>query len=183
MVNNVKGNEVLYGKKIFLDAISNDLIMSMSNDMLPVEVIEQFHDGTAPLRPMTASEIMQSIKNTGELVFAVRLIDNDRCVGVASLHSVSWKSRYSELTVGVFDETNYSVELVKDVIQTILQFAYWEANLNRVGINVSEDQVILVDALEQVGFVFEGRLRQHIFRNGNYLDQLTYSILQREWSV
>jgi len=71
--------------------------------------------------------------------------------------------------------------MLTDVIQTLLQFAYWEANLNRIAVHCADDNVLLITALEKIGFTLEGRMRQQLYRDGRYIDQVTYSILAREW--
>jgi len=182
MTKSIRGDEVRRGQHIYLDAVSNDLLNTISDDLLSDTLLNYWHNGTAPLRPTTAKELIESQKKTGDIVFAVRWIEDDTCIGVASLSDIGWNARHAEMRVGVIDEDYLTEDSLSDIIQTVLQFAYWEANLNRIGVNCAEDKTTLINALEQVGFTMEGRWRQQLFRNGDYLDQLTYSILSRERS-
>ena len=83
--------------------------------------------------------------------------------------------------MGIVDETYYTSEMLGDVLQTVLQFVYWEANLNRIYVYCASDNSVLLDTLDHSPFTHEGQLRHEIYRNGDYLDRHIYSILQREW--
>ncbi len=178
----IRGDEVRRGEIIILDALSKDAIASLGEISLAEHMLQQLHDGSVPLFPMTAQEVAQSAKASGELVFAVRLLADKTVIGVCRLSNVDWKSRHAQLHISITDESFYQVEMMTDMIQTVLQFSYWEANLNRIYVYCLEDHEILRMALAQVGLTHEGQLRQEVYRNGRYLDVSVYSILQREWS-
>lgn len=181
-MNNIKGNEVRYGKQIYLDSVYPDLIEAVSGVPLSITMLEQLHDGTSALVSMSARQVMSETKEQSELAFSIRLQSDQSCIGVCALDNISWSTRHAQLIVKILDEAHYASDVVLDVIQTMLQFVYWEANLNRIGIYCSDDHSILIDALEQAGFTNEGRMRQHIYRNSRYFDRRIFSILQREWS-
>ena len=178
----IKGDEVRYGKLIYLDALSNEIIDSLSTARLSETMLIQLNDGKTPVYPMSAQRVAQFAKLEGGLIFAVRLITNKTCIGVCRLTDIAWQARHAKLQISLFDEAHFSADMLIDVIQTVLQFAYWEANLNRVYVHSPEDHTVLHEALEQIGFTNEGCLRQEVYRNGCYLDILIHSILQREWS-
>ncbi len=125
---------------------------------------------------------MESYKESGELLFALRLSGDETCIGCCRLTDIDWQVRRAQLFIGIVSEAHYTLEILTDVIQTVLQFAYWEANLNRIAVHCVEDHVLMQAAVEQVGFTNEGRFRQEAYRNGRYLDKIMYSILQREWA-
>ena len=53
--------------------------------------------------------------------------------------------------------------------------------LNRIMLTVSEPNTGGVKAYEKVGFKIEGRLIQACFRDKEFHDKLTMSILKSEW--
>ena len=177
-----KGDEVRHGSRIYLDAISKEVIDSIGDDPLSEKMLVQLNDGTGPITPMTAEQVLQSYKSGGELAFAVRLLTNKTCIGACRLADISWQARHAQLFIGIVSDVHFTGEIVADVLLTILQFAYWEANLNRIYVHCIEDNSLMKEALEQAGFTNEGRLRQEVYRNGRYLDKFIFSILQREWS-
>jgi RimJ/RimL family protein N-acetyltransferase len=178
----IKGDEVRNGAMIILDSVSKDVISSLGDHLLPEAIVCQVNDGSIPLFPMTAQDIVQSDKNNGELVFAIRLLAENTVIGVCRLSDIDWKSRHAQLHISIVEEAYSTSAMFVDVIQTMLQFAYWEANLNRISMQCLEDHMLLQEALDEVGFTDEGRLRQDTYRNGGYVDKVVYGILRREWS-
>lgn len=181
MNNLIKGDEVRQGQQIYLSALSKSVIENLSEEILSENMLSYLHDGSAPIFPTSAHKVAQSIKDAGEIVFAICLKNNKSCIGIAQLHGIGWQPRVATLKLSILSEDFYTIEILEDVIQTMLQFVYWEANLNRVSIQCVENNTTLQQAIEQCGFTNEGRLRQEIYRNGKYLDVIVYSILAREW--
>lgn len=179
----IKGDEVRHGKQLFLDAPSQENIDSLDDSRLSEKMLYQLNDGRIAIQPTSAKKVAEASKSSDGLGFALRLQDDDHCIGFARLGDIGWQARIATLTITILDEAYFTVNIVEDAIQTILQFAYWEANLNRIGVDCLEDNSVLREALEKTGFTQEGKLRQEAYRDGRYLDILVYSILVREWSA
>lgn len=177
----VKGDEVRRGTYIVLDAISKGIIESLSTELLSETMLHHLSDGQKPTYPTTAHDVAEAYKEQGGMVFALRLDADQSCIGFARLGDVSWQGRHAHLEISIVDEQHLSVEMLTDAIQTVLQFTYWEANLNRIYVHCIEDDSVLREALERVRFTHEGDLRQEAYRNGHYLDIGIYSMLQKEW--
>lgn len=178
----IKGDEVRHGKYIYLDAVSKDIIDSLSDNLLTDNILYHLNNGSTAISPMNAKEVLESYKESGELVFSLRLRTDETCIGTCRLGNIDWKSRHAQLFIGIISEAHLTLDMLVDIIQTTLQFVYWEANLNRIYIHCVEDDTLLPEALEQTRFSNEGYFRQEVYRNGCYLDKVIYSILQREWS-
>ena len=56
-------------------------------------------------------------------------------------------------------------------------------NLNRIFLNVFENNPRAIRAYEKAGFVLEGRLRQAEFKDGKYIDILVMSILKDDYLI
>lgn len=181
-MDNIKGDEVRHGQHVYLDALSKDRLASIPNDPLSEVMLNRLHENSSVLQPMTSRDIVEKVKAHGGLVFAICLREDKSCIGVCSLSDEDWKSRHAQLKIGIVDAAHYTSDMLADVIQTMLQFAYWEANLNRVYVYCASDNSVLRDTLDHSQFTLEGRLRQEIYRNRNYHDLLIYSILQRDWA-
>ena len=178
----IKGDEVRHGNLLYLDAISQDIIASVSNEPLSEKLLLQLSDGRTPISPLSTQSVIESYKTSGELAFALRLISEKTCMGACRLSNISWQARHAQLFVGILNEDYLTREILIDALHTTLQFTYWEANLNRIYVHCLADNELIHEALAQVGFTNEGQLRQEAYRNGHYLDIHIYSILQREWS-
>lgn len=177
----IKGDEIRHGNIIYLDALTTSLIDSMSEEMLSEMMLGQLSDGRAAYSPMSAKTYLQQFKTEGDVTFALRLQEDKRFIGAARFPSIAWQARYARINIAVVLDEFFTKTIMQDVMQTMLQFAFWEANLNRVAMHCIEDNALLAETLDAVGFTDEGRLRQHVYRDGQYLDSVVYSLLHREW--
>ena len=56
-------------------------------------------------------------------------------------------------------------------------------NLFRVTVRIPEDDTAAAGLLREAQFYLEVRQRQAIFRDGRYLDRLSFGMLRPEWEV
>lgn len=68
-----------------------------------------------------------------------------------------------------------------DAVETLLDYLFFDVNLNRVGAEVYEYNRPSRKVLEKLGFTLEGRLAKWLYRDQKYWDKLLYGILQSEW--
>lgn len=178
----IKGNEVRHGKLVYLDALSDELISTIDSAPLSENILLHLNDGRIAISPQSAQQVLKDYKNSGAIAFALRLQSDQSCIGGCHLANINWQARHAQLCMGIIAEAHFTSEILADAVQALLQFAYWEANFNRIYVQCVEDNILLRTALETVGFINEGCLRQEAFRNGEYLDICIYGILEHDWS-
>lgn len=71
--------------------------------------------------------------------------------------------------------------LAKESLQLMLQLAFQTLGLFKVTSSVMHPNVRSYRLLGWAGFRLEGRLRRQILRNGEWYDELLYSLLKEEW--
>ena len=69
--------------------------------------------------------------------------------------------------------------IVAKAIPQLIEYAYKTWDINRIyaipfGTNIASQRV-----LEKCGFILEGRYEKTIFKNGEYLDELVYSVRKK----
>jgi ribosomal-protein-alanine N-acetyltransferase len=53
--------------------------------------------------------------------------------------------------------------------------------MNRIGAEIYEFNTPSIKLFERNGFQLEGKLRQYIFKDGVFKDELLYSLLREDW--
>ena len=69
----------------------------------------------------------------------------------------------------------------KDVLRVLLDYAFRSRNLRRVHLQTLTSNAAAVAAYRAVGFVEEGRQREHAWVEGQYEDVLLMGVLRSEW--
>ncbi len=104
-------------------------------------------------------------------------------IGNIGLHSIKWKDRNAELGIAIGEKAYWSQGYGSDAIHTLLGLAFREMNLHRVFLRVDADNARGIRCYEKAGFQRDGTLREAVFREGAYTDQLMMSILQSEFET
>jgi RimJ/RimL family protein N-acetyltransferase len=67
-------------------------------------------------------------------------------------------------------------------MQLLLKHGFETLNLNRLSLDVFETNLGAIRSYEKAGFVHEGRKRQGMYLEGQYIDILMMSVLREEWN-
>lgn len=125
-------------------------------------------------------ELQERLRRSESVVLALEMLDGLH-IGNIGLHEIDWKNRHAELGIVIGEKAYWGQGYGTDAIRTLLRLAFEEMNLHRVYLVVDEDNLRAIRCYEKCGFREEGRLREAVFREGQYHDQLVMSVLQAEF--
>jgi RimJ/RimL family protein N-acetyltransferase len=136
-------------------------------------------------RPMSVDEIEQFFRvrllASDALAYAIHERPSDRFVGITTFSSLDADngSALFHITIGERDAWGHG--LGTETAELMLAHAFERVGLHRVGLSVFSFNTRAVRSYEKVGFRIEGRLRDAIWRDGRYWDELQMGILEGEW--
>lgn len=113
--------------------------------------------------------------------FAIHARDEDEPLGVISLMNISDANESAELSIIVGHPDDRHQGYGTEAIRLLLNYAFRELGLNRVGLSAFDFNGEAIAAYEKLGFVVEGRYRQAIKRNSGFHDAILMSVLRGEW--
>ncbi len=119
--------------------------------------------------------------STESYTFGIRTLTDDHVIGNCSLFEISNKNRVATFGIVVGDKEYWGKGYGADATRVMVHFAFSEANLNRVQLEVYAFNARAIRAYEKVGFVHEGTRRAALFREGVYHDIHMMAILRDEW--
>lgn len=70
--------------------------------------------------------------------------------------------------------------IMTDAVRAFVRYAFSELELLRLTAHVFENNVASSRVLEKNGFLLEGKLREHFFKDGNFLDARLYGLLKHD---
>lgn len=115
-------------------------------------------------------------------MFAAVRRDTDELVGSISLFRGSAQSRSTLLGVGM-SAANVGKGYGTDSVRVMVGYGFRELNYNRIELRVFAYNTRAIASYKKVGFVEEGRLRQAVFHDGRYHDEVVMSILAADYFV
>jgi RimJ/RimL family protein N-acetyltransferase len=119
-----------------------------------------------------------SIEPRAEYYLAIARTDTDSLVGFIRLALTGVKAAKLGYAVRAEDwKKGYGSEAVC----LMLAFAFESCGLHRVTAAIGPDNIRSISIINKFGFKYEGRLRDHVYTNGDWRDSLLYSILSHEW--
>lgn len=98
-------------------------------------------------------------------------------IGVCGLCYINWISRNAEISIYIGNENYRHRGIEVQALGLLKDKAFSEYNLQRLWAEVYAFNEYNIQLLEQSGFVYEGRLRRHVFKLGRYHDSLIYALL------
>jgi diamine N-acetyltransferase len=141
--------------------------------------------GTRQYRPRTvpAQEqfLEQGTSSPEHIIFAVALREDDRLVGLCGLHKIDPRSHNAELGMMIGDPADWGRGLGREAARLIVAYGFDTANLHRIWLEVYEDNDAARKIYERLGFLLEGTLREHGFREGRYWSLHYMGLLAHEY--
>lgn len=148
------------------------------NDQKLYETIGPFHY----VSRATDEEWLRRVQswNTAEVNLAICLIHNSEHIGNIYLKNIDWIARHGELRVFIGESDQRSKGYGQEAIRLLIKHAFRDLGLQRLYLFVLEDNQSAIRVYEKCGFVVEGKLRKHFFKDGQFRDFLFMGLLSSE---
>lgn len=108
--------------------------------------------------------------------------DDDTLVGVTNLHSIHAQCCRAELGY-VLDRRRWGRGYNHEALTRIIDWAFAELGLHRLEAELDPRNEASARAVERLGFVREGLLRERWIVDGEISDSLMVGLLRSEWPV
>lgn len=103
-------------------------------------------------------------------------------VGSAGIHSVHLKHRDAEFGIRLCP-SSWGNGFATEVGRRMLNFGFNDLGLHRIAVETIADNLPAIDLCNRLGMKYEGRFREHKWRNGKWYDSLRFAIIDHEWQV
>ncbi len=100
---------------------------------------------------------------------------------MAFLKEINLMHRTAEFSIFIGEENAKGKGYAKEATMKTIEFAFNDLNLNRVFLKVQEDNFKAIKLYEKCKFKKEGILRECIYKNGHYINEIVMSILKAEY--
>ncbi len=175
---------MLSGKRIRLRAMEPADLSNLVRWMNDPEVIENLLVYT-PLSSVDEQNWFDGMmkRPKEEHAYVIEILEDGAWIPIGStnFHLLDWNNRSAELGLSIGEKMYWNHGYGRDTVRLMLRYAFNDLNLNRVSLTVFDTNERGKKAYLAAGFVEEGRLRQDIYKNGQYHDTFIMSVLRDEW--
>jgi len=102
-------------------------------------------------------------------------------IGQIDLFNLNTIDRCAELGIVIGNPQWHNQGIGCEAISLMLDFAFRQANLQRIELWVYANNAAAIRCYEKAGFVHEGCRRKYHFQDGNYIDLYLMGALRDEW--
>jgi RimJ/RimL family protein N-acetyltransferase len=97
------------------------------------------------------------------------------------LFNLNEHARTAELGITIGDKEYWGQGFGRECVKLLVDYAFQHRNLHKVWLHVHAGNARAIGAYAACGFQEEGRLRAHVWSNGQYDDLLVMGLLRSEW--
>lgn len=176
-------NPFLKGDKIYLSPLTkediSDEYISWLNDS---EVCRDNSHATFPNTYARTLSYLESVeKSKNDIVFAVRWIKNDVHIGNISVQNINWINRSAEIAIIIGDKKYWNKGVGSEAYKLLIEYSFQTLNLNRLSSGQTITNKGMISVCEKNGMKKEGLQREALYKNGEYIDAVVYSVLLKDY--
>jgi len=172
---------MIQGKHLTLRAIDRDDLPRYVVWLNDLEVIHHLKTYPSLNLEDETDWYEQQRKDGSTLNLAIVVSDEERHIGSVSLMKINQREQNAELGIMIGDKTRWGQGYGREAILLLLDYGFTTLNLHRIYLRVDASHTPAIRCYLSCGFVEEGRLRDVVFRQGRFEDQLIMSVLRPEY--
>lgn len=174
----------IVGEKIYLKPLElEDLNQNYLGWINDEEVTRFMEVGIFPTNHESLKSWWSKIQNSNnDVVLAVVDKKTNKHIGNVKLGSINWIHRNAHYGIMIGDKSFWGKGICKELDKMILNYAFNTLNLNRIYIGFVCGHVAVQKCHEKSGFELEGKIKQHMFINGEYVDMIMMGITKERYN-
>lgn len=116
-----------------------------------------------------------------DLVLVIQIADGE-AIGACSLHVEGRTAHCAGMGISLGEKKHWGQGYGTDAVLTLCGFGFAQMNLHRIFLHALAENARAIRCYEKCGFQHEGRLREAMFKHGQYRDLVVMAILEGEYA-
>ena len=176
---------MLRGKSVLLRPVKRSDISYFLKWFNDPEVI-QYITLYLPMTEMGEEKYIEELGTTrakSDAPFVIEVIEgaSTKPIGNCGLHEINSKDHNATFGIVIGEKDYWSKGYGVEATRLVINYGFQQLNLHRISSTAIAFNERSIRLHKKVGFREEGRLRQAIFKNGQYHDLVQFGILREEW--
>lgn len=94
---------------------------------------------------------------------------------------INWTSRSALFGISIYDPQDWGKKFGREAARLLVKYAFNVLNLNRIELEVLDNNERALRCYHAVGFREVGRKRKSRYTNGEFRDEVIMDLLREEW--
>ena len=173
---------MLRGVKVTLRAITREDLPRLTEFRNSLEV--ELAGGGDPPSPTPLERLQKEYeqavveKRRDRTDFAIEA--DGECIGTCGFFNIDEAARHAELGITIGVKEYWGRGYGREAVALMLDYAFRLRNLRRVWLEVHAANERAIRAYRACGFAEEGRMREHVWLDGRYVDNVIMGVLRDE---
>ena len=177
--------KLLQGLRVRLTALKEGDIETLENWFDDVQFMRNYDMIPAILKGKKGIEelINYYSDNTQRCILGIRLVEDNRLIGIAGFDEIIWSNGTAYLFIGIGDNSYRGKGFGKEGLNLLIDYGFNELNFHKIQLNVIEYNQGAIKLYEKAGFIREGIYREYIYRDGLRYHMYLFGMLKAEWNT
>jgi RimJ/RimL family protein N-acetyltransferase len=123
----------------------------------------------------------RSTQNSSLILLGIFDNATDKHIGNITFQDINWLNRRAFIAYLLGDADYAGKGIVTEAVLMMMYYGFNRLNFNRIYGGVSALHGASMKVCEKVGLKEEGRMRQHLLRNGEFSDSIVVGAIRDEW--
>ena len=124
--------------------------------------------------------VLNAIKDTTNIKLAI-CTTNDIHIGNVYITDIDFINRSCHSHILIGEKEYWNGGYATEAMRIIIDFMFKERGMNRIVANALDYNHASIRMLEKCGYKIEGILRQSVYKNGRYNNQVVMSLLKEDY--
>ena len=125
--------------------------------------------------------ILNTIQDQNRMVLGIFLKENDQLIGTVNIQDIDWVNRSAHVPILIGNKSYWGGGYASEARILALKFAFYERGIHRIWALVLEDNIPSLKLHERMGYVKEGLLRDSVYKNGRFQNQVYMGLLKEDF--
>ncbi|MEP7147127.1 MAG: GNAT family protein [bacterium] len=176
-------NSFLEGNNIYISPLSkSDISDKYINWLNDKEVCKDNSHATFPNTKEKTLSYIESLQGSkDEIAFAIKWKKNNKHIGNIAIKKIDRINRSAELAIIIGDKNYWNKGIGSDAYRLLIDYGFNTLNLNRISSGQTVSNTGMIRVCEKMGMKKEGTLREVLFKDGEYINAVIYSIILKDY--
>jgi len=167
---------MLSGERVYLRALEYTDLARTHGWINDPEVIDAI-GSRAPVSQRQQEQWFEELsRDRSKVVFAICFKETGEHIGNVALRDIDYINRNAAMSIFIGDKRWRRKGIGTEASRLILQYAFFYLNLHKVFLKTTATNHAAITMYERLGFRREGCLKEHEFKNGEYVDKLVLGL-------